>query len=79
MRPHRVQQPQITTPTGSIPNAYNGYPPYSGPAAVVSHHSHDISVALAILLFKKPSKGSRIYYNNTFKGYFSSLRNFQYV
>ena len=25
MRPHRVQQSQITTPTGSIPNAYNGY------------------------------------------------------
>ena len=27
-------------------------PPYSGPAAVVSHHSHDVSVALAILLLK---------------------------
>ena len=25
MRPYRVQQSQITTPTGSIPNAYNGY------------------------------------------------------
>ena len=25
MRPHRVQQSQITTPTGSLPNAYNGY------------------------------------------------------
>ena len=24
MRPHHVQQSQITTPTGSIPNAYNG-------------------------------------------------------
>ena len=29
---------------------------YSGQAAVFSHHSHDISVALAILLLKKPSK-----------------------
>ena len=26
MQPHRVQQSQITTPTGSIPNAYNRYP-----------------------------------------------------
>ena len=25
MRPHHVQQSQITTPTGSIPNAYNRY------------------------------------------------------
>ena len=42
---------------GSIPNAFKGgIPPYSGPAVVVSHHSHDISVALAILLLNKPSK-----------------------
>ena len=45
--------------------------------AVVLHHSHDIRVALAILLLKKASKWSRIYYNNTFNGYFPSLRNFQ--
>ena len=57
MRPHRVQQSQITTPTGSnrMPIT-DGAPPYSGPAAVVSHHSHDISVALAILLLKKTIK-----------------------
>ena len=34
MRPHRVQQSQITTPTGSnrMPIT-DGAPPYSGPAA----------------------------------------------
>ena len=37
MRPHRVQQSQITTPTGSIR----------------SGGSHDISIVLAILLLKK--------------------------
>ena len=52
MRSHRVQQSQITTPTGSIPNAYTGYLRISDPVAVFSHHSHDISVALAILLLK---------------------------
>ena len=68
MRPRRVQQSQITTPTGSIPNAYNGYLHIPArPASVVSHHSHDISVALAILLLKINIK---IYHNNTFKGYF---------
>ena len=45
-------------------------PPYSRPAAVVSHHSR---MTLVLLLpssyWIKPSKWSRIY-NNTFKGYF---------
>ena len=31
MRPHSVQQSQITTPTGSMPNAYNGYLHIPGP------------------------------------------------
>ena len=31
MRPHRVQHSQITTPTGSIRNAYNGYLRIPGP------------------------------------------------
>ena len=51
MQPHRVQQSQITTPTESIRNAYNGYLRVPGP-----HHSHGISVALAILLLKRTIK-----------------------
>ena len=77
MQPLRVRQPsrsQITTPTGSIPNSYNRYvPPYSGPLIKASFSS----VVLAILPLKnKPSKWNRIYCNNTFKCYFSSLKNF---
>ena len=57
IRSHRVQQSQITTPTGSIPNAYNGYLRIPDPQRwSSSHHSHDISVALAILLLKILSK-----------------------
>ena len=31
MQPRRVQQSRITTPTGTIPNAYNGYLRIPGP------------------------------------------------
>ena len=52
MRPHRVQQSQITTPTGSNRMPITDTSVFRT-AAVVSHNSHDISVALAILLLKK--------------------------
>ena len=53
-----VQQPsrsEITTPTGSIPNACNGYfrildPQPGGP--LYKNHSHNSRVPLAILLLK---------------------------
>ena len=75
----RVQQSQITTSTGSIPNAENGYLRAPGP----QRWSRIILMMLLLftrlpLLFKKKTKWSRIYHNTTFKGYFSSLRNFQY-
>ena len=46
MQPHRVQQSQITTPTGSIPNAYNGYLCIPDP----QWWSHIILVILVLLL-----------------------------
>ena len=67
---------QITTPTGSILNAYNGYLCFrarsDGPLYISIILMIASSVALAILLLIKLSKWSRIYYNSTFKGYFSS-------
>ena len=53
-----VQEPsrsQITTPTGSIPNAYTDTSVFrtrsGGP--LYKHHSHDSRVPLVILLLKK--------------------------
>ena len=76
-----VKRSENATSSRSTITDYHTYPevtvpitvlPYSGPAAVVSHHSHDISVALASLLLKKnTSKGSRIY---TFRGLKENLR-----
>ena len=63
MRPHRARS--IAQPftdyhayTGSISNAYNGTSVFQtrGGGPLYKHHSHDSSVALAILLLKISSK-----------------------
>ena len=46
MRPHHVQQSQITTPTRSIPKAYKGYLRIPDP----QRWSHIILMILVLLL-----------------------------
>ena len=52
MLAHHVQQSQITTPTGSMPNASNGYLRIPDPQRWSLTILMILSIALAILLLK---------------------------